>query len=206
VLFYEPYLCKAGTKDSGQKWTQIAEKINTLSNFSTNPRDQRNVREHFNRLLADYKQKINEEEAASGISPDPLTSENEKILEDIVERLKSAPDPSTKKDEKKREVALNIRDKAMKTWSKAEKHGKNEDETKGEGEVEGSTRRKKRRGSSDTLQYLAEKSERESELKKQELELRREELRLQAEHQREQIKIQQEQMKLVVDVLSQLKK
>lgn len=208
VLFSEPYLYKPGTKEAGLKWSEVAQKINTLAHFSSKPRDQRSVREHFNKLLTDYKKKIEEEEASSGTSPDPPT-ENETMLEEIVEKLKSAPAPSTKKDEKKREAALNCRDKAMNTWTKTKKREQDDPDSEAEGDENEQTpikRRKKRRGSSDALKYLAEKSEREAELKKEELQLRKEELRLQAENQKEQFKMQQEQMKLMADVLSQLKK
>ena len=51
------------------------------------------------------------------------------------------------------------------------------------------------RASSDPFQYLAEKTAKETDLRKEELELQRQQLQLQAEKQKEQLKVQQEQMK-----------
>ena len=57
---------------------------------------------------------------------------------------------------------------------------------------------RKRRASSDPFQYLAEKTAKETDLRKGELELQRQQLQLQAEQQKEQFKLQQEQMKQVM--------
>lgn len=70
----EPFLYKVGSKEAGQKWTEVAEKLNCYSLFRDMPRDQRSVREQFNKLLKDYKNKKNKEERAIGINPDPPTS------------------------------------------------------------------------------------------------------------------------------------
>ena len=56
-------------------------------------------------------------------------------------------------------------------------------------------RGRKRRASSDPFQYLAEKTAKETDLRKEELELQRQQLQLQAEQQKEQFKVKQEQMK-----------
>ena len=68
----------------------MAEKLNCYSLFRDIPRDQRSVREQFNQLLKDYKNKKNKEERASGINPDPPT-ENEVMLEEIAEAMESTP-------------------------------------------------------------------------------------------------------------------
>ena len=51
------------------------------------------------------------------------------------------------------------------------------------------------RASSDPFQYLAEKTAKDTDLRKEELELQRQQLQLQAEQQKEQFKVKQEQMK-----------
>ena len=100
----------------------MAEKLNCYSLFTDMPRDQRSVKEQFNKLLKDYKNKKNKEERASGINPDPPT-ENEVMLEEIAEAMESTPlrveNANSKKDDKKRKEALACRDKAMTTWAKA---------------------------------------------------------------------------------------
>lgn len=117
---------------------------------------------------------------------------------------------SKDKEEQKRQDALKIRDKAMKTWGK-NKVVPDEEIDEDDNKVEIPTKR--RRKGSDALQYLAVKTEKETELKlqeteirKQELELRREELRLQADYQKEQLKMQMEQMKFMAEVLGKLAK
>ena len=196
----EPFLYKVGSKEAGQKWTEVAEKLNCYSLFRDMPRDQRSVREQFNKLLKDYKNKKNKEERASGINPDPPT-ENEVILEEIIEAIASTPlrveNANSKKDDQKRKEALACRDKAMTTWTKAGTSAEVSD-SGDESDTEKKTvkrRGRKRRASSDPFQYLAEKTAKETDLRKEELELQRQQLHLQAEEQKEQFKLQQEQIK-----------
>ena len=57
VLTLEPFLYKIGIKEAGQKWTATAETVNHYNIFREIPRDQRSVREQFNKLLKDLKKK-----------------------------------------------------------------------------------------------------------------------------------------------------
>ena len=100
VFTSEPFLYKIGSKEAGQKWTEVAGKLNSYSLFKVIPRDQRSVREHYNKLLAEYKRKKNNEEKASGITPDSPT-ENEKMLEDIIEIMNSTPTRGEEADSKR---------------------------------------------------------------------------------------------------------
>lgn len=197
----EPFLYKAGSKEAGQKWTEVAAKLNCYGLFRDMPRDQRSVREQFKKLLGDYRKKKNSEEKASGIAPNPPT-ENENILEDILEIINSTPlradNGDSKKEENKRKEALASREKAMTTWAQAGKSTGSEDLDSGEEtdtEKKKNIRRRgrKRRGTSDPFQYLAEKTAKETELRKEELEINRQQLQLQAEQRREQFILQQEQ-------------
>jgi len=127
------------------------------------PRDHCSVREQFNKLLKDYKNKKNKEERASGINPDPPT-ENEVMLEEIAEAMESTPlrveNANSKKNDKKRKEALACRDKAMTTWAKAGASGDVSD-SEHESDIEENTvkrRVRKRRASSNPFQYLAEKN------------------------------------------------
>ena len=128
--FIEPYLNKVGSKEAGQRWTEVSEHLNSQDGFRENPRDQRSVRERVNKLLNEFKAKTRLEEAASGIAVEPLT-ENEILLEEIVEimqSLSSEQTSSTKISEsKEREKALKMRDKAMKTWGKTKKDADHSD-------------------------------------------------------------------------------
>ena len=85
----------------------------------------------------------------------------------------------------------------MTTWAKAGKSG----EASHSGEKRASEKKtvkrrgRKRRASSDCFQYLAEKTPKETDLRKEELELQRQQLHLQAKQQKQQFKVQQQQMK-----------
>ena len=200
----EPFLYKVGSKEAGQKWTEVAAKLNCYSLFGDMPRDQRSVREQFNKLLKDYKNKKNNEERASGINPGPPT-ENEVLLEEIVEAMESTPlrvgNPNSKKDEQKRKDALACRDKAMTTWAKAG--------TSGESDTEKKTvkrRGRKRRSSSDPFQYLADKTAKENDLRKEELEIQRQQMHLQAEQMKQVMQNQSNTQNLVLYLLQKLTK
>lgn len=212
VMVIGPYRYKVGSNDAGKKWTEVATKLNSYSHFKSNPRDQRSVREHFSKLMSDFKKKISKEVAGSGGNPEPLTA-NEQMLEEIAEIMNSEPleksESSSKKEqqEKKRMDALHTRDQAMKTWSKSKASDTGDDDdvsTDEESVPQPTVKRRKRRGGSDALSYLAKKTESETALRKQELEIRKEELRLQSEQQKEQAKLQQEQLKLMFDIVKRL--
>ena len=201
TLMAEPYLFKVGSKEAGQKWSEVAVKLNGYRLFKETPRDQRSVRDHFNRLLSDYKKKVQKEENASGIAPDPLT-ENEKILEDIIEIINSTPirneSSSQKKKEEKRKIeASDCRDKAMTTWSaKAKKSHDSDSSSETEDDAcKPVAKRRRRKVGSDALQFLSEKVLKENEIKKEEMELRREELRLQAQQQQHLQQLMDSQLK-----------
>ena len=51
----EPHKFKhGGTKESGQAWNEVANGVNKHEGFKVMPRDQRSVRDRFNKLLADF--------------------------------------------------------------------------------------------------------------------------------------------------------
>ena len=158
VLLLQPFTYKPGTKQAGMKWSEVSHNINGYPLFSSTPRDQRSVREHFNRLLTDHMRKYRQEESASGIASDPPT-EKEQILEEIVEITKSPPihvTKSEKKDEQKRQIALDCRDKAMETWTKPRKNDAQNKESEEDSETEQPVKRRRRKGSSDALTWQKE--------------------------------------------------
>ena len=82
----EPYAYKIGSKDAGQKWSELAEHVNEYDGFKDMPRDQRSVREHFNKLIAEFKAKMRKEVNSSGTCPDPPT-EIDVLLQEIIELM-----------------------------------------------------------------------------------------------------------------------
>ena len=89
VRYVEPYKFKHGTKESGQAWDEVANGVNMHEGFKAMPRDQRSVRDRFNKLLADFNAKMRKEDGESGTNSEPL-SEAETILEEIEEKILSA--------------------------------------------------------------------------------------------------------------------
>ena len=190
VRMEQPFIYRTGSKEAGQKWTDIAANLNKHPDFQMS-RDQRSVRERFNKLLQDFTSKINKEENASGISPVPLT-EAKHIQEEIKEVIASnvlAP-KTNDKAEGERNKALKIRNQAMKTWGK--------ESQKDDEEVEEKPRRKRnKRSTVGPLEYLASKRDSEMELRKEELQLRKQQLELESKRQaqmQEQMLFQQRQM------------
>ena len=50
VRVEQPFLYKTGSKETGRKWTSVAAILNKHHDFCDNPRDQRSVRERFQRF------------------------------------------------------------------------------------------------------------------------------------------------------------
>ena len=72
----EPYMYveRVGSEEAGQNWSEIVTAINSHdADFAVMPRDQRSVRERFNKLVSDFNAKMQNEEKVSGISPDDLS-------------------------------------------------------------------------------------------------------------------------------------
>jgi len=123
---------RIGSKEVGQKWSEVAAAINTHADFAVMPRDQRPVRERFNKLLSDFNAKMQKEKKASGISPDDL-SEEDLILEEIQEVITSnaiAPcAPSDKGiSESEGAKALTTSNRAMTSWGRGTAEDGNEEE------------------------------------------------------------------------------
>ena len=140
VRMEQPFIYRTGSKEAGQKWTDIAANLNKHPDFQMS-RDQRSVRERFNKLLQDFTSKINKEENASGISIAPPT-EGEHILEEIKEVIASnvlAPKTNDKaegernkafKDQKSSHENLGAK-KIKKKMMRRSKRNQEEKETEG---------------------------------------------------------------------------
>jgi hypothetical protein len=82
VATIEPYKFKAGTKERGNSWREISERLNmnTRLGFKTT---QRSVRNRFEKLMEDFERK--EKEKASGV--DVEYTQIDQALQDIKERI-----------------------------------------------------------------------------------------------------------------------
>ena len=77
----------------------MADNLNCLQAFKDSPRDQRSVRERFQKIIDLFKAKVRKEEASSGISPEPLT-ETEQLAEEIVEIMDNRQNVEEDEDSK----------------------------------------------------------------------------------------------------------
>ena len=80
------------------RWTSDKD-LNCLQAFKDSPRDQRSVRERFQKIIDLFKAKIRKEEASSGISPEPLT-ETEQLAEEILEIMDNRQNVEEDEDSK----------------------------------------------------------------------------------------------------------
>ena len=207
VRVIEPYLCRVGSKEAGQKWSELASHLNEYDGFREHSRDQRSVREHFNKLITDFKQKSRLEENSTGTSPDPPT-EKDVLLEEIVNLMESQPIENDKKQQSEREKALDVREQAMKTWGKSRKADDESDDDSND-EIENDKpkkkrQRKKRRQTGDAFKYLEARSAQEASIKKEELQFQREQKEMEQEkiqlartkldHMQQQMQLQHQQL------------
>ena len=184
----EPYNFKPKSSERGKVWESIAVYLNSLKTpeFRVTAKA---VRDRYALLISRHKLKQREEERASGVDvPEP--TEVDILLEEIREREKSAEEKSDclrnekkAKDEKEKGAAEEIRRAALQTMGKRKSDDSGEKPKKS----------KLRRSTSNTIEYLAEKSEKERELKKEELAIKKRELHL-AETRQEKAAQQQQTM------------
>ena len=143
----------------------MAENLNTHPDFAEMPRDQKSVRERFNKRFKDFKAKLAKEEKASGINVPPPT-EVETLMEEIKELMDSHMPAPSKKADSERKKGLKLRGKSMTT---CEEGKSNDDEESTESSEP--RRKRNRRKASDPLEYLSTRREEEMDLKRQQMEL-----------------------------------
>ena len=189
ILLCEPFKYRAGSKERGSVWSQIATNLNTHPGFTVS---QRAVRDRFGILEKKAKKRKREIENGTGISPED--SELDLALEEIIEKWEVADQEvqldnqsKAKKLEKDKETAEEMRRMSMKTRGASKKRKSDPD---GSAEEE---RCKKRRGGSDTVQFLKKHSEMDLRFKREELEAKKSEQSLLTEQQKQQ-QLQQQQM------------
>ena len=175
MLVVEPYKFKNRSRESGQAWDLIATHLNAIHT----PRfrvSQKSVRDRAKILLRNFKLKIREEERASGIEV-PELSELDAALEEIAEKEKAAQveldliEESGKKSELQDKAnAEEMRFQAMEKLGESKKRKEATGET-----ASGQKKKKARRSGSDTLDFMREKLENDTEIKQEELAQRRSE-------------------------------
>ena len=166
VLLLDPFQYPYRSKERGDVWGQVAINLNS-SNHPKFKVSKRSVRDRLTLLQSRYKEKMKREEMASGI--DCEETELDRALEEIIEKEKASEssrnEGSSAQVKKDKEAAEEQRLKAMERLGQT---------TKRQVEADGKemTPKKSRRSGSETLEYLRDKFQSESQYKKQELALR----------------------------------
>jgi len=192
VLLQEPFKHPKNSKERGEVWRQIALNLNSLASpiFKLS---KRSVRDRRTLLQTKYKEKIREERA-SGI--DCEETQLDAALEEILDKEKAADmerneqaGTLTKKHQIEKASVEEVRRQAMERLGKTQKRNADSEEGK-------PSKRGKRR-SSDAVEYLKEKFELESKLRKDEMELKKNEQQMLMDQQSQMHKQQLEMMKMV---------
>ena len=198
AVMTEPYNFKAESSKRGKVCESIAGYLNSLKTpeFRVTARA---MRHRYSLLISLHKLKQREEEKVSGIDVSDLTELNT-LLEEIREREKSAEEKSDvlrnerkAKDEKEKAKAEEIRQAALQTMAIRKSDDSGEKPKKA----------KLRRSTSDAIGFLAEKSEKERELKKEELAIKKRELDLAETRQEEAAQQRQTMFSALINTMHQ---
>ena len=193
VLLLEPFRHPKNSKERGEIWGQIALNLSTLENpkFKVS---KRSVRDRLTLLQNKFKEKMREEERASGI--DCEETQLDAAVEEILDKEKTADmerneqaGTLTKKHESEKASAEEIRRQAMERLGKTQKRNADSDG--------GKPSNKGKRRSSDAVEYLKEKFETESKLRKEEMEFKKSQQQMLMDQQSQMHKQQLEMIKMV---------
>ena len=121
----EPYQFKAGTRECGTAWEQIALNLNSLEKpkFSVN---KRSVRGRYNVLKGNFLRNMSNEEQSSGI--DPENNELDQLLEEICacateyeRRILEVNETDIARKNQEQQTAEEMRRKSMETFAETAK-------------------------------------------------------------------------------------
>ena len=166
LLSCELWKYRAGTRERGNCLEEICKILSSIKEpqFSVS---QKSLRNRLKILERDSKARKREAERGSGISPE--YREIDQIMEDFLERRDDEEAKQTKqsaedrnKEDQDKARGEEMRERAMERLAQLTKKRNEKDEP-----------RKKRQKSNDTLDYLRETAERESQLRKDEIEMKK---------------------------------
>lgn len=196
-VFSHKYL----SRERGSSWQKVAENLNACTEGNFNFLSSRSVRDHYTTLLKKYKAKKSKELRESGGGGDE-PSEVDCLLEDLSSMAEDTErDKQQKKDgiSKEKKMAEDIRKTALERMGETRKRmqaaagcSDDEDENTPTKPV------KSRRSSTDTIEWLKEKSANDARMREEELKFKKEELDLAKEQQNLQVKQSQNQMTLLM--------
>ena len=146
---------KPGSRERGGSWQVVANKLNSLPQFTVNARA---VRDRFNNISKKLKAKLAKEATESGGGEIEEQSELEMLLEQLIELNEESEKKSDEQGEAKKEAAerekqqaLEMRARAMESLGESRK--RNEEK---EGEPVKPEKKRRRRSGGDALEWLRE--------------------------------------------------
>ena len=177
ILLFQPWNQKKAHQKGEQSGLPFRQsKSDTNTQFWPSV-DQRSVRDHFRLLEGKFVKKQNEEERATGISPDE-DSEFDNGMADIIQQFRDFDlmhsQEKLKKDEagnKEKEAAEEFRRAFLETYRDSQKRNSTDSEAEG-------SSKKKRKSETETVAYLREKNKCNVSLQEKQLAFQREELDL----------------------------
>lgn len=160
VLYAEPFQFKERTLQSVQAWQEVVSKLMENYPGEFGRLTSRGAKEHMGLLIRNQKKKDAAELRASGINPVP--TELNDLLEEIIEKMELHAAKNEKENEnKKREEATekDVRPKAMEALSQTKKREEKE------GDDGKPAKQRKRSNGSEMLAYLRERADEEMALR-----------------------------------------
>ena len=171
MYLFEPWKYKKGSPQRGNVWEQISVSLNDLDDPKFDV-TQKSIRDHYNLLEKQQKKRLRDEEKASGISP--VHSDFEDAMENIIQLFIGKDEEDQKNDAQKKEKydadtakILEMRQSAMESLAETKKR---------KGDSEAGKRKRKMSNGSDTIAFLQQRYQVDSELKREELKLKQEEM------------------------------
>ena len=189
MLALNPFKAKRKTTQRSKMWETIAQNLELIDQ-PTFRVTVRAVRDRYSLLARKYRKRMQTEKKASGITPE--VSELDVLLEELIgleDLSEEENEEKTKKDELDKVKALDMRKKAMEKLSDTKNRKAQE--------ADGEPKKKARRSSGATIEYLKERNEVEFDLRRQELELKKKEQVERSKKEDEAAKRQEDLMKVM---------
>lgn len=184
VLSEEPYKHAVGSTARGAVWSAIAENLCQQGLKVT----QRTVREKFDKLFKDFKEREKEERLASGVEVE--YDEDYQALTEINDRIAEWVEIRQEKEKKEKAVAEEMRRRATEKLSMTSRRrnvGKNADDSEEEQEVSPNKRKRSQTNLVDVMHesVAMKKAEQEEQraLRKRELDIKAAEIQQQQQFQ-----------------------
>lgn len=189
IVHEEPYKYVAGTKERGAAWSKIAESLNEHGMKVT----QRSVREKFDKMYKEFKEREKEEKLASGIEVE--YDENYQALTEIHERIVEWEEARQAKDTTEKVTAEEMRKRATEKLSSTKKRK----EDVGSGDESEEDTPKKRKSQTNLVEVMNQSvlfkradQQEQRQLRQRELDIRASELQQQQQFQNHLLQKQQQ--------------